>query len=209
MTDSFLNHLKNKYQNQDRDLITLSVRVSAEENAAIQDLADTVGCSRQDVLYELIKKYALSEWESLRNEELKVESSTDDISPDIPTKGARYYLLNTNKANCVADHQFMIENGIAAAFEEGYMQKIDKIHKGDTVFLYESGVGIVAHGLATGKTFKKEHNGVNDKTHYQKLDSFHVLNKPLPAKKICLLLERKIPFVQTLIRLKDGEKLLK
>ncbi|CDG88279.1 conserved hypothetical protein [Xenorhabdus bovienii str. feltiae Florida] len=51
--------------------------------------------------------------------------------------------------------------------------------------------------------------GVKDKTYYQKLDGFHVLDKPLPAKKICTLLKRRIPFVQTLIRLKDDEKLLK
>ena len=84
MDKSFLNHLKSKYQNQEqeRDLITLSVRVSAEENAAIQDLADTVGCTRQDVLYELIKKYALSEWAVLRKEELEAESNIDDISVD-------------------------------------------------------------------------------------------------------------------------------
>ncbi|MCG3472219.1 hypothetical protein L7750_18090 [Xenorhabdus bovienii] len=44
----------------------------------------------------------------------------------------------------------MIENGFAAAFEEGYIQKIKKTHEGDTVFLYESGVGIVAYGSATG-----------------------------------------------------------
>jgi exoribonuclease R len=211
MDKSFLNHLKSKYQNQEqeRDLITLSVRVSAEENAAIQDLADTVGCTRQDVLYELIKKYALSEWAVLRKEELEAESNIEDISVDGHSKGSTYFLLNTNKANSVADHQFMIENGIAAAFEDGYMQKINKIHKGDTVFLYESGVGIIAHGLATGETLKKEHNGVKDKTHYQKLDNFKILDKPLPAKKICFRLERKIPFVQTLIKLRDGEKLLK
>ncbi|MCG3472224.1 hypothetical protein L7750_18115 [Xenorhabdus bovienii] len=207
MNESFLSYLKEVYQDRERDLVTLSVRVSVEENAAIQDLVDSVGCNRQDLLYELIKKYALSEWEVMRNEELDAELSCGGASGDNPTK--TYFLLNTNKANSAKDHQFMIENGFAAAFEEGYIQKIEKIHEGDTVFLYESGVGIVAYGSATGKVLKTDHLGVKDKTYYQKLDGFHVLDKPLPAKKICTLLKRRIPFVQTLIRLKDGEKLLK
>ncbi|MDE9429856.1 hypothetical protein [Xenorhabdus bovienii] len=209
MSASFLSYLKEIHQDRERDLVTLSVRVSAEENAAIQDLVDSVGCSRQDLLYELIKKYALSEWEVMRNEELDAELSGEGASGDNHTKGITYFLLNTNKANIAEDHQFMIENGFAAAFEEGYIQKIEKIHAGDTVFLYESGVGIVAYGSATGKVLKTDHLGVKDKTYYQKLDGFHVLDKPLPAKKICTLLKRRIPFVQTLIRLKDGEKLLK
>lgn len=209
MSESFLNHLKKTYHDRERDLVTLSVRVSAEENAAVQDLADSVGCTRQDVLYELIKKYALSEWAEMRKEELNAEPNGEDEHTDSNLKEASYFLLNTNKANSVADHEFMIEKGVAAAFEEGYIQKIEKIREGDTVFLYESGVGIVAHGMATGKVQKTEHNGVKDKTYYQMLSDFHVLDKPLPAKKICIQLGRKILFVQTLIKLKDGEKLFK
>lgn len=200
MSESFINHLKKKYQ-PNQETVTLSVRVSVEENAAIYDLIDTVGCSKQDFLYELLKKYAFSEVEAMR----KSDSALGDVTGK---DDKRYHLLNTNKSNDLADHHFMLTEGVAAAFEDGYTHKIERIAKGDTVFLYESGVGIVAHGIATGEVIKAPHNGVKDKTFYQKLDNFIRLDKPLPAKRIRSVLGREVPFVQTLIQLRDGEKLL-
>ena len=50
------------------------------------------------------------------------------------------------------------------------MEQVKK--KGDLVFLYRSGEGIVAHGIASGDVLKKDHNGVPDKTYYQKLSGF-------------------------------------
>ena len=35
----------------------------------------------------------------------------------------RYFLLNTNSANDLEDHNFMMTNQVAAAFEDGYKEK--------------------------------------------------------------------------------------
>lgn len=102
----------------------------------------------------------------------------------------------------------MIKNQYAAAFEDGYKEKINRIKKGDWVFLYESGKGIVALGQATGSIIKSSHYGRENKTFSQKLEQFKVLDKPIKAKEVKLILEREFPFAQTLAKISDGEKLL-
>lgn len=74
----------------------------------------------------------------------------------------------------------MVSNGIAATFEDGYKEKMTYIEKGSLVFLYRSGEGIVAHGIASGEVLKKDHYGVPD-----------------------------IVFMHTWFSLKDGYKLIK
>src|SRR5690606_29509369 len=103
-----------------------------------------------------------------------------------------------NKTHDVADHEFMLREGVAAAFEDGYKEKIDRFEKDDVIFLYESGKGIVAYGFASGETKKKDHRGRADKTHYQHLEGFTKLAKPATAKDICNILKRNIKLVQTL-----------
>ena len=61
---------------------------------------------------------------------------------------------------------------------------MEQVKKGDLVFLYRSGEGIVAHGIASGDVLKKDHNGVPDKTYYQKLSGFVRYEKPLTASEI-------------------------
>lgn len=206
MSDSFLTHLRDLYNRREREMVTLSVRVSPEENAAIQDLADTAGITRQDVLYELVKKYALPAFQAQQSE----FNAAEDLK-EIPASEAtsqNYYLVNTNKAHDIDDHNFMINNGRVAAFEDGYTQKITKIKKGDVVFLYESGVGIKAFGYASGVVQKTDHYNIPEKTFYQELNDFKILDKPMPAKRICAILERRVPFIQTMTRLKNGEIIL-
>ena len=81
------------------------------------------------------------------------------------------YVVNTNRVHHEEDDKFMISEGVAATFEDGYKEKWSRL-KGDLVFLYRSGEGIVAHGIASGDVLKKDHNGVPDKTYYQKLSGF-------------------------------------
>ncbi|WP_187484930.1 hypothetical protein [Pantoea agglomerans] len=204
--DSFLKHLKDLYQRSERDMVTLSVRVTQEDNAKIQDLADTAGITRQEVLSELIKKYAIPAYIT-QQEELNANDGLKDIQADCLAKKT-YFLVNTNKAHDVDDHNFMIENGRVAAFEDGYTQKIEKIKKGDVVFLYESGVGIRAYGTASGIVMKTHHYNAPDKTFYQELEGFKVLEKAIPAKKIRTIMQKSVPFIQTMIRIKKGENLL-
>ena len=121
----------------------------------------------------------------------------------------QYFLLNTNLARHPQDHRFMLDNHVAAAFEDGYKEKITRISQGDYAFLYASKRGIVAYGRADGNVQQTDHLGIANQTFYQKLDPFISLeHNPLPASEIKTTLGHAIAFVQTLIRLADGEKLL-
>lgn len=180
----------------------MTIRVTQEDDAKIKDLADYAEMTRQDLIYEVIKKYVLPAWDELYKNELS------DIDLDSGKESNKsYYLLNTNKGNDIEDHRRMLRDGVAAAFEDGYKEKIDKIKTGSTVFLYESGRGIVAYGQADKEVKVEAHNGRPGKTHLRRLNQFTLLKTPISSKDINKILERKLIPVQALIRLKDGERL--
>lgn len=183
---------------------SMTIRVTVEEDAAIKELANVYDLTRQELMHGLIVEYVLPAWK-------KVESDpASQMAPPPPRDDGRlfHYVLNTNKANSSEDHEWMITDGIAAAFEDGYKEKIDRIKKDDVVFLYESGKGIVGYGKANGETEQRDHFGVPGKTRFQRLDGFVRLEKPVSAKDICVRLGRPIKFAQTLTYIFDGRKLL-
>ena len=182
---------------------SMTIRVTVEEDAIIKELASVFDLTRQDLIHDLIVEYLLPAWR-------KVESDSTPTAPPPPRDDGRlfHYVLNTNKANSSEDHEAMLSEGIAAAFEDGYKEKIDRIKKSDMVFLYESGRGIVGYGLANGVTEERDHFGVPGKTRFQRLDGFIRLSKPVSAKEICQRLGRTIRFAQTLTYLSDGKVLL-
>lgn len=196
----FLKVLNEKRRTQ-AESVAMTIRVSEEDDAKIKDLADYADCTRQELIMEAIKRYVLPTWDSLMNQ----EKILDD---DITDSGQRYYLLNTNKGNSIEDHHRMLNEGIAAAFEDGYMEKINKIPPESMVFLYESGRGIVAYGIAEQEVFSDSHYGVDNKMRYRKLRQFCRLEKPLSAKEISAILKYKFIPIQTLIHLKGGKAIM-
>jgi len=97
------------------------------------------------------------------------------------------YILNTNSANDVADHTDMLQNRKAAAYFAPWKYKIEQIGRGDTVFLYQSGVGIVAMGRASGKLERADYHGDRkhkDEEYFMKLEHFKTVEPPIPAAKI-------------------------
>ncbi|WP_438765348.1 hypothetical protein [Kushneria sp. TE3] len=208
--EDFIGRLEEK-RKRSRNMVSMTIRVSEEEEAAIQDLANHMDCTRQEILHDLIAEYLIPAWQRIRQEDAgeNDEESGLSSSSGASTEGKSYYLLNTNKGNSVEDHQMMLEEQVAAAFEDGWKQKIERIRSGDMVFLYESGKGVVACGIASGEVEKAPHEGRKDETYYQRLQDFQRLESPMPTKEIHHALGRKIRFVHTLTRLKDGEKLAK
>ena len=100
---------------------------------------------------------------------------------------ANFYILNTNYNNKPADHHDMIESRKAAAYFSPWKYKIDQLSKGDTVFLYQSGVGVVAIGRASGNLEKAAYHGDpkhTDEEHYMVLDHFRLVDPPVPASEI-------------------------
>lgn len=122
------------------------------------------------------------------NSEIQLEistfTSTDNPYEDI-SEG--YQILNTNIRNSPDDHESMLKETIAAAYFSPWKHKIESLGKGDIVFLYQSGVGIVAVGKASGKlqirNYHKEQKHV-DEEYFMKLNQFHLLGSPMSASEI-------------------------
>ncbi|WGE41982.1 hypothetical protein [Actinobacillus equuli] len=201
---NFLSQLQNEYIERNQDKITFSIRLSIKEDLILQEVADAYDLTRQEIIHRLINEHITQSWEKEREKDKTFEvPSSDQLE-----RTSCYYLLNTNSANDIDDHEFMIKNHLAAAFEDGYKEKINRIKKGDFVFLYASGKGIVAFGQADGEVIKSPHYGRENKTFSQKLHNFKILTTPIKAKDIKSILEREFPFAQTLAQISDGEKLL-
>ena len=91
------------------------------------------------------------------------------------------YILNTNYSNNIQHTDDMLKEHKAAAYYPGWREKIDKIQKGDTVFLYKSGAGIIAYGIATGKRESRDCDGHPEFEYFMKLDKFVELKAPMSA----------------------------
>jgi ribosomal protein L39E len=123
-----------------------------------------------------------------------------------------YYIVNTNIANDPIDDRYMIENKRAAAFFSPWKRKIERLSKGDIVFLYRSGAGIVAVGKANGKLEKRDYQG--DPTHKDEeysmgLINFHEIVPPLTASEIKEITGINHCFMQTMFGMdtESGQKL--
>ena len=120
------------------------------------------------------------------------------------------YIINTNNKYRAQDEIEMLEKQRFGAFCD-HSKTIDRINGGDTVFLYKSGQGIIAYGQATGvvdvEDRIKPENGelVINGSHYQNLNGFTKIHKPLPASEIKVLLERGMSFLNPIFKLKNNE----
>jgi hypothetical protein len=200
---NFIQNLENEFVEKNQEKTTFSIRLSVKEDLILQEIADSFDLSRQELLHRLITEQIIVPWKKRFEEQANEELEEVDTE-----QSTRYFLLNTNKVNDIDDHDFMLKNQVAAAFEDGYKEKIAKFKKGDWVFLYESGQGIIAFGQASGRLEKAPHYGRENKTYYQRLDGFTCLPKAIKASEVKKILSRSFPFAQTLARIVDGEKLL-
>ena len=200
---NFIQNLENEFVEKNQEKTTFSIRLSVKEDLILQEIAESFDLSRQELLHRLITEQIIVPWKKRFEEQANEELEEVDTE-----QSTRYFLLNTNKVNDIDDHDFMLKNQVAAAFEDGYKEKIVKFKKGDWVFLYESGQGIIAFGQASGRLEKAPHYGREDKTYYQRLEGFTRLSKAIKASEIKRILNRSFPFAQTLAQITDGDKLL-
>lgn len=130
--------------------------------------------------------------------EISTFSSNDNPYEDI-SEG--YYILNTNIRNSQADHDAMLSEKKAAAFYSPPKFNIEKLKKGDIIFLYESGVGIVAAGSADGRLQKRNYHDEPeevDEEYFMKLNKFHPLTRPISAPEIREITGINYRFLQTM-----------
>jgi len=115
-----------------------------------------------------------------------------------------YYILNTNISNDQIDHDDMLANHKAAAYFDPWKYKIERLAKGDVVYLYQSKVGIVAVGKADGKLVKAPYQGNSahpDEEYYMKLLDFRKVDPPMTAADVKRVTGVDYVFMQTMFGL--------
>jgi hypothetical protein len=175
--------------------------------------------TRQAILYWTQSGIDVRSWVyrlyKLDEDNILVEFDTFQVKED-PYEDVEegYYILNTNYANDPSDDKDMINNQKAAAYFDPWKRNIAKLKKGDTVFLYRSGCGVVARGIASGKLEKKPYHGEErhkDEEYCMRLDKFRKLRSPLAAAKIKRITGMNYRFMSTMFAAdkESGEKLFK
>lgn len=113
------------------------------------------------------------------------------------------YILNTNFANNAQHTDDMLREHKAAAYYPGWREKIEKLQKGDTVFLYKSGSGIIAFGVASGKVEMQDYDGYQNYEYYMKLEKFKELKIPFSASDMKTVANQGFNFRQTLFSISE------
>ncbi len=113
------------------------------------------------------------------------------------------YILNTNYANNQQHTEDMLRESKASAYYPGWREKIEKLQKGDTVFLYKSGAGIIAYGIASGKLEMQDCDGHHNYEYYMKLDNFKKLKTPFSASEMKTVAKQGFNFRQTMFSISE------
>jgi len=165
---------------QDEKTEAITVRIPETYVAHLDELASSFDITRQFLLTKMIKMgvdTALEEYEKSQN---TPEAMANDEGP---VSEPRFFILNTNKRYDEESHHDMVTNGVAAAFNHPWKEKIEKITEGSVVFLYANGVGIVGAGVAPRDVQKVEYQGVPENAYRKKLNDYRRV-KPLSAREI-------------------------
>jgi hypothetical protein len=120
--------------------------------------------------------------------------STADAERLLAASVPNYYIVNTNtQSSRVNGHEYMLHDQRAAAFYHPWNREIDRIKENDIVFLYQSGVGVVAAGRASGQIDIKPcgHGSYRKRNgeHSMKLLDFKRVDPPIPANVISAISE--------------------
>jgi hypothetical protein len=126
--------------------------------------------------------------------ELRPFEAEDDPYEDI---ASGYYIFNTNYGNDPADDADMLANHKAAAFYEPWKYKVERLQRGDTVFLYRNGTGIVAYGHAT-RMQRLPHYDNPDEQYAMPLSAWRVVDPPMTAADIKRLTSARYSFRGTM-----------
>jgi hypothetical protein len=132
-------------------------------------------------------------------------TADDPLEDQAEGAGSRFYLVNTNIRNDQADDADMLSGKKVAAYFDPWKYKIMRIRRGDVVFLYRSGSGVVAFGKADGKLMKTAYHGDPkhaDEEFYMKLTGFTLVVPPMSAPELKEISGKlTMVFLQTMISL--------
>jgi hypothetical protein len=116
------------------------------------------------------------------------------------------YVLNTDYSNNPSHTYEMSVERKAAAYYPGWREKIQKLQKGDTVFLYKSGTGIIAYGIANGQLEKRECDEIPDYEYCMALEKFVKLKTPMTASTMKRIADKGFQFRQTMFSISDESR---
>lgn len=191
-----------------KESVASTVRMPESLHTFIETLANDLELSKQEIMLKLLEQGAEAAQDALaevEKAELAQLAVAEKVEPQIT---AGFHILNTNKAHSDEDPEWMLAKGIAAAFYDPWKWNINRIKANDVVFLYENGKGIVAYGRGTGEVKTCDRDGDKDECHYQELEEFKILEKPLSAAAIKKILDRNVVFLKTMSGMPDGQKVL-
>ena len=189
------------------EVVPTTVRIPMKLNSVMEALADQLSLSKQEMLLHLIEAGVKIAEDELKLDDVE-EEKNKQAQAEKEQQSCGFYILNTNKRHGLEDHEWMLSQGVAAAFYDPWSFNIDRIKRGDVVFLYENGVGIVAYGKGTGTVLLADYGDDVEETRYQKLDDFKVLSKPLSATEIKKILARSVVFLRVMSAMPDGQKVV-
>lgn len=134
--------------------------------------------------------------------------TSDDPYEDLAVS---YHIVNTCAKDSMDPHNHMLDNKRASAFYSPWKDKIKNIKKSDTVFLYQSGIGIVAYGKAKDTYKSAIWEGHEDEEFYVELNHFKRINPPLEYAELKEIVGYPIAVIgtHTPVRKEGGEALLK
>ncbi|CAM0621425.1 hypothetical protein JMA18_15540 [Acinetobacter baumannii] len=147
----------------------------------LEELSITLDKSKSFLINEYIKD-GIRRTHNLIQERTENLPITDEREPNDFTK-QKVFILNTNYSNNPEAHFEMINNQEAAAFVTGWKHLILNLREGDKVYLYQSGVGFVASGNATGDLIISDYKGQPDEKYAKKLANFKTGFKAISAKE--------------------------
>lgn len=185
----------------------VSIRLPTNLSNELDELSLTLDRSKSYLLLEFIKA-GIKETNALLEEKYSNPLPTEKRdSEDFLNR--KYFMLNTNYNNDEETHFSMLKNQEAAAFCKGWKEYICQLSKGDTVFLYQSGVGIVASGVVSGDLEKHEHYGTPEDKYSKSLNDFQFGFKAISAKQFKDITNGGANFRRTMVELtlSQGQKM--
>jgi hypothetical protein len=132
-------------------------------------------------------------------------TADDPLEDQAESQGEGFYVVNTNWNNEPGDDAAMLREKKVAAFFAPWKFKIDRLRRGDHVFLYRSGTGVIAVGTADGRVRKAAYQGKAEhkgEEYSMGLLDFGLVDPPLtPAEVKTIASNPSLVFRQTMFSL--------
>jgi predicted DNA-binding protein len=208
MKNIFKESISSAILDQIDDITTVpnSFRLPVSLNNQLDELSLTLEKSKSFLIIEYIKAGIKETNLILEENSLHYDitfPAGNEVNSDL--SHPKYFMLNTNYNNNPEDHFSMIKNKEASAFCSGWKEYIQNLSKGDYVFLYQSGVGVIACGEVCGDLVKSQYYGVEDDKYSKSLKHFKVGFKAISARDFKNMTDDSVNFRRTMVSITPNQ----